>query len=203
MADHVRRTRARSAARRAERRHTLTAVVGVCAALIIFFTGGCHVTGRTAPTGILGLKWGDDAADGARRLGLVCDRWDPWIDPAFETSIDLDHPRAVLGVEGFVRLVRGSAKQLDGVQVIYRACAGDAARKQQLREGLHRELHVKSPGVDVPYEIWADHSLVHFVADPRDDTCTLTVAGPVFGKVFEAALLREGLGKLGGALGPR
>ena len=161
------------------------------------------MTGHKAPTGLLGLQWGDDAADGARRLGLVCDRWDPWIDPEFETSIDFDHPLAVLGVQGLVRIVRGAGRQLDGVQVIYRACAGDDARKQALRQELHRELHLKSPDVDVPYEIWHDHSLVHFIADPSDGTCTLTVAGPRFGKAFEAALLRGGLGNLGAATGPK
>jgi hypothetical protein len=172
------------------------------AAAIIAFAGGCSVTGQKAPTGLLGLTWGEDAAAGAHRLGLTIARWEPWIDPAFETGVDLDHPRTVLGVEGVVRVVRGGV-QLGGVQVIYRACAGDEARKRQLREGLRRDLHVKSPDVDVPYEIWADGSLVHLVADPSDGTCTLTVAGPRFGKAFEAAVLRGGLGRLGGALAPR
>ncbi|HEX2688730.1 MAG TPA: hypothetical protein VHN14_19040 [Kofleriaceae bacterium] len=161
------------------------------------------MTGQKRPTGLLGLTWGDDAAEGARRLGLVYDRWDPWIDPAFETGIDLGHPRDVLGAQGLVRLVRADGKQLEGVQVIYRACAGDDARKRQLREGLRRELHVKSPDVDVPYEVWDDDSLVHFITDPRDDTCTLTVAGPRFGNAFKAFLLRGGLGNLGAAVGPR
>jgi hypothetical protein len=176
-------------------------VLAVCAAIVL--AGGCHVTGHKAPTGFLGLKWGDDAAEAARQLGLVCDRWDPWIDPAFETSIDFDHPLAVLGAEGLVRIVRGSGKQLDGVQVVYRACAGDDARKQRLRKGLHDELHVKTVDVDVPYQVWHDNSLVHFAADPADGTCTLTVAGPRFGKAFEAALLRGGLGNVGAAVGPK
>ncbi len=61
--------------------------------------------------------------------------------PAFETSIDFDHPRPELGVEGLVRLVRVvDGKQLKGVQVIYRSCAGDDTQKQQLRKGLHDEL---------------------------------------------------------------
>ena len=161
------------------------------------------MTAQKGPTGLLGLKWGDDAAEGARRIGLVCDQWDAWIDPAFETSLDVTHPRAVLGAEGVVRLVRADGKQLEGVQVVYRGCARDNARKQQLREGLRRELNVKSPDVDVPYEVWEDHPLVHLATDPRDDTCTLTVAGPRFGKAFADALLRGGLGNLGGATGPR
>jgi hypothetical protein len=158
--------------------------------------------GHNGPTGLLGLKWGDDAAAGASRLGLAIARWDPWIDPAFETAIDMDHPRAVLGVDGLVRLVRAAGTTLDGVQVIYRACAGDEPRRRQLRDGLRRELHVKSPDVDVPYEIWGDHSLVHLVTDPTDGTCTLTVAGPRFGKAFESALLSQGIGNLGRSMSP-
>jgi hypothetical protein len=162
------------------------------------------MSGHKGPKGLLGLTWGEDASKGARRLGLTADRWDPWIDPAFETSIDFDHPRPALGVEGLVRLIRVVAdKQLEGVQVIYRGCAGDDAQKQLLRKGLHSELHVKSVDVDVPYEVWRDDSLVHFVADPSDGTCTLTVAGPHFGKAFAAALLRGGLGNVGGAVGPK
>jgi hypothetical protein len=169
----------------------------------ITFAGGCHMTAQKGPTGLLGLKWNDDATGGARQIGLACDHWDAWIDPAFETSLDVAHPRAVLGAEGVVRLVRADGKQLEGVQVIYRGCARDSARKQQLREGLRRELNVKSPDVDVPYEVWEDHSLVHLATDPSDDTCTLTVAGPRFGKAFADALMRGGLGNLGGATGPR
>lgn len=174
----------------------------LCAAMLAF-AGGCYMSAHKAPTGLLGLTWGENAAEGARRVGLVCDRWDPWIDPAFETSIDFDHPRSVLGSEGLVRLVRGDGKQLDGVQVIYRGCAGDDARKQRLRAALHSELHVASTSTEVPYQIWNDKSLVHFAADASDGTCTLTVAGPRFGKAFEAALLRGGLGNVGAATGPK
>jgi hypothetical protein len=179
--------------------------VALCVVVcFVIFAGGCFMSGHKGPTGLLGLKWGEDAADGAHRLGLTSDRWDPWIDPAFETTIDFDHPHPVLGVDGLVRLVRiVDTKLLDGVQVIYRGCAGDDAQKQLLRKQLHDELHVKTVDVDVPYETWHDHSLVHFVADPSDGTCTLTVAGPHFGKAFEAALLRGGLGNVGGAVGPK
>lgn len=159
------------------------------------------MTKSIGPTGFLGLTWGEDAAAGARRIGLAVPRWDPWIDAGFETGADLDHPRTVLGEEGLVRVVRVAAGGgLDGVQVIYRGCAADDARKRRLRDGLRRELQLKSPDVDVPYEVWEDKSLVHFAADPRDDTCTLTVAGPRFGKVFAAVLLRDGLGGVGAAI---
>lgn len=161
------------------------------------------MTAHKPLTGFIGLTWGEDAAEAGRTLGLTYDRWDPWVDPAFETSIDLDHARSVLGAEGAVRLVRDRAKQLGGIQVVYRACAGDDARVRQLRAALGREFHLRSPDVDVPYEIWDDQSLVHFVSDPRDGTCTLTVAGPSFGKAFQAVLLRGGLGGLGAATAPR
>jgi hypothetical protein len=175
-----------------------------CAAIVL--AGGCNVTAQKAskaPTGLLGLTWGEDAAEAGRTAGLKLDRWDPWVDPAFETSIDLDNPRVVLGVEGLVRLVRVGAKQLEGVQVVYRSCARDEARRRTLRDGLRHELHVKAPDVDVPYETWEDGSLVHLASDPSDGTCTLTVAGPRFGKAFAAVLLRGGVGNLGGAIGPK
>ena len=155
----------------------------------------------TAPTGFLGLQWGDDAAEGARRIGLTCDRWEPWIDPAFETSMDLDHPRAVLDVQGVVGLVRDSRKQLVGVQVIYRDCATNDVLKRQLRDGLRRDLHVKSTDDALPYEVWPDHSLVR-LATRRDGVCILTVAGPDFGKPYADQLVREGVSDLGSALTP-
>lgn len=155
----------------------------------------------TAPTGFLGLQWGDDAADGARRIGLTCDRWEPWIDPAFETSMDLDHPRPVLGVEGVVGLVRDSRKQLVGVQVIYRDCATNDVRKRQLRDGLRQDLQIKSTDDGLPYEVWPDRSLVR-LATRRDGVCILTVAGPDFGKPYADQLVREGVGDVGTALAP-
>jgi hypothetical protein len=185
-------------------RRIAPAVAAACVAIAL--AGGCSMTAHhasKAPTGLLGFTWGDDAAEAGRAAGLALSRWDPWIDPAFEAAIDLDTPRQVLGVEGLIRLVRIGAKQLDGVQVSYRACARDDARRRTLRDGLRRELHVKSPDVEVPYEIWSDGSLVHLASDPADDTCTLTVAGPRFGKAFAAALLRGGAANLGGSIGPK
>jgi hypothetical protein len=183
----------------ASRRRAIASAV-LCAATIVLL-GGCNVTARKSPTGFLGLKWGDDSADCARRLGLTFDRWERWIDPQFETSMDIDHPQAVLGTEGLVVLVRdASSKQLVGVQVIYRDCATDAARRRQLREGLVRELNVKTDS-EPPYVVWSDHSLVR-LADRKDGTCALTVAGPVFGKPYADQLLHEGLGELGNAMRP-
>lgn len=159
------------------------------------------MTARKAPTGLLGLKWGDDAAEGARKLGLSLDRWYPWSDPGFESSMDADHTRPVLGVEGVVLLVR-AGKSLEGVQVIYRDCAKNDEQRKQLREGLRRELHVSAGDAEVPYEVWDDKSLVRLDIDERDGTCTLTVAGPRFGKVYAEELLRGGLGNVGGAMRP-
>jgi len=184
--------------RQAQRRAVnAAALIGIA---ILTLAGGCsQMTKPKAPTGLLGLQWGDDAAEGARKLGLVLDHWYPWSDPAFESSLDADHPRAVLGVEGLVLLVR-AGKALEGVQVIYRGCAKNDEQRKQLREGLRRELHLSTADADVPYEIWEDKSLVHFDTDRRDGTCTLTVAGPRFGKVFAEQLLRGGLGNLGNAV---
>jgi hypothetical protein len=159
------------------------------------------MSAHKAPTGLLGLKWGDDAVEGARKLGLVYDHWYLWSDPGFESSLDAAHPRSVLGVEGLVLLVR-AGKALEGIQVIYHDCAKNDVQRKQLREGLRRELHVRSADSDVPYDVWEDKSLVRLDTDQRDGTCTLTVAGPRFGKVYADEILRGGLGNLGNAMRP-
>ena len=159
------------------------------------------MTAHKGPTGFLGTKWGDDPAECATKLNLTIDRWNPWVDPAFETGIDPDHPRMLLGANGVITLVRGPDKQLVGMQVIYRDCAKDDAQKRALVDAIRRELHVKVSNADLPYEVWPDHSLVHLAAR-RDGTCMLTVAGPVFGKPYADQALREGLGDVGGAMTP-
>lgn len=179
----------------------LAGVAAIAVATIIC-AGGCHVTAKTAPSGLMGWKWGDDAAECARQAALTCERWYPWTNPAFETSMDFDHPRTVLGATGLVNLVRSDGKQLEGVQVIYRGCTSDEVHQRELRAALRQELHVSSPDVEVPYQVWEDDSLVHFETSKRDDTCTLTVAGPRFGKAFAAALLARGLSDVGAAMTP-
>lgn len=155
---------------------------------------GC---GASAPT-VLGLRWTEDAAGAARRLRLRT-AWSPWSDPEFETSQDAERPLEVLGERGVVRLVR-AGRGLEGVQVSYTDCA--ASRRARLVRALARDLGLESAQSDVPYEVWGDDSLVHFETDAQDGTCTLTVAGPRFGRAFQRSLLRSGLEGLSGALRP-
>jgi len=151
-----------------------------------------------APHGFLGLTWGEDAGDGARRLGLVLDRWYASSSPTFETAMDV-HPRAVLGVEGRVALVRDADRRLAGVRVDYDDCPREV--RTRLAANTRREFHLGEDGA-MPYVKWSDGSVVHLEAR-REGTCTLTVAGPAFGEAFAAALLRRGLGNLGTAMTPQ
>ena len=107
-----------------------------------------------------------------------------------------------MGEEGYVVLVRQGGR-IEGIQVVYYRCTTAESRKRRLHEALGRELRLKEPHVETPYEIFRDDSLVHFALDPHDDTCTLTIAGPRFGKVFKASQIRSGLRGLGGAMRPR
>jgi hypothetical protein len=161
---------------------------------------GCQIT---APVGPFPLHWGEDAQEGAHRLGLTSIRWQPWSDPAFEIGVDLDHTQTVFGIEGMVNLVRTSGKSLEGIQVIYQACAHDEARKRVIRDALRSNLQLEPSDADGPYKVWSDRSLVRFAADPVNDRCVLTIAGPRFGPAFSGALIREGFQNLRGAMGPR
>lgn len=156
---------------------------------------------RKGPTGFLGAAWGDDATEAAHKLSLTIERWNPGLDPRFESGADLDHPRPVLGVDGVITLVRGPDKQLVAMQIIYRDCAADDARKRDLVAALKRELDVKVDGGALPYQVWPDQSVVHLVAR-RDGTCLLTVAGAVFGKPYVEQVLRDGLGDVGASMTP-
>lgn len=156
------------------------------------------MTARKGPTGFLGLTWGDDPVECARRLGLTLNTWNPWVDPKFETSMDLT-ARPVLGADGSVALVRAD-KRLVGVQVYYDDCARNEARKQLLRDNVRREFHL-DVGDGLPYEKWSDGSLVHLVTR-RDGACILTVAGPALGKPYADHELQQGLGDLGTKLTP-
>jgi hypothetical protein len=44
--------------------------------------------------------------------------------------------------------------------------------------------------------------VVHLAAERSDDTCTLTVVGPRFGKAFSKYLLSGGLREMSRGLGP-
>ncbi len=148
------------------------------------------------PRGFLGLTWGEDAGGGARRLGLVLDRWYPTSAPTFETAMDV-HPRPVLGVDGRVALVRDAERRLVGVHIYHDDCPRDGGRLRLRAARAPRALLRAAQGP--LYAKWRDGSLVHLEAR-REGTCTLTVAGPAFGPGFAAVLLRRGLGDVGAAM---
>lgn len=159
---------------------------------------GCSLSGIS---GWLGVKWGDDAATAGSHLGMKCDRWDPWQSGfPFEACIDFDHPVSALGATALPRLIR-KGNQLEGLQLVYRNCGGDVALP--LRDKVMHEFKLKSSGGKTPYQIFKDGSLVHFASDGTDNTCTLTLASPTFGKAFEQAQLKAGVGALSGHIPPQ
>ena len=162
------------------------------AVVVVMLLAGCRVS---PPSGLLGLKWGDDAVAAAARLGIRCEPWDPWEGGSgFEACADRDRPVTAFGAPANARLVR-LAGNLDGVQLLFGACA---ARRKRLRDAVVAAFDLDSHSDD-PYQTWDDGSLVRLAHDGRDDTCTLTVAGPRFGKAYQSWLLAQGLGSLGGA----
>jgi hypothetical protein len=144
------------------------------------------------PRGILGTKWGDDADQAARALGVRGDGWTPWEGGGgFEARVDYDRRVELFGREASLRLFRVGA-ELVGAEARFRECS---AGKDALREAIRKEFHVSVTSGD-PYEVWLNNSLVHFSYNRGDDTCTLTLAGPKLGARFEAYQLARGLGEL-------
>jgi hypothetical protein len=159
---------------------------------------GCSLSGVT---GWLGLKWGDDVASAGKRLSMKCDRWDPWMaGQPFDECIDFDHPVTALGAQALPILIRKSNK-LEGLQLLYRNCGGDVA--MSLRDKVVHEFKLEVSARDTAYQIFKDGSLVHLGSNKVDNTCTLTLTSPTFGKAFADALLKSGLGGLVGSFPPK
>lgn len=118
----------------------------------------------------------------------------------FDACIDFDHPVKILGAQALARIIR-SGNALEAIQLVFKSCSDEVW--QRLRDAVVHELHLSSSGSGSVYQTWKDGSLVHFASESSESTCTLTVAGPRFGRVFEQAQLRSGLGALPGSLRPR
>jgi hypothetical protein len=163
-------------------------------ALLLFV--GCS---WMAPRGILGLVWGEDAIQAAVRLGLHCEHWEPWEGgQGFEACFDTERRVAIFGAEALGRLFRREGR-LEGISLRFPGCG---SHRDALREAVRREFKLKSDSPGEPYHVWWNHALVHLGYDSTDDTCTLTLAGPRLGKVFEGYLMAQGLGDLSRGLRP-
>jgi hypothetical protein len=143
---------------------------------------GCGVT----PT-LVGARWGDDPSAVAARLGLPCTAWHRWREGReLETcSGDARTPLKALGGTADVGLVR-LGHSLEGVTLSFADCS---TQREALAAAVQKALGTGSgDGLD-PYEIKLDGSLFHF----DRSTCSLTLAGPRFGKDFSSDLLSTGL----------
>jgi hypothetical protein len=152
---------------------------------------------------LLGVKWGDDAASAASRLGLRCTKWDPWEGGSgFEVCADNDRSVTIFGASATARLIRRSG-HLDGIELSFRACGPYQAK---LRDEVIAEFDLDSkaydPDYDEVYQTWNDGSLVRLTHDAASDSCAFFVAGPQLGKVYQSGQLGEGLRGLQKGLRP-
>lgn len=151
------------------------------------------------PKGALGLSWGEEAASAAARLGLSCEGWEAWEGGGgVESCADYGHDAEAFGARGRVRLFRHGAA-LEGVELTFRGCGGDWAR---LRDAVRSAFDLDTESETDVYATWASGEAVRLTRDERDDTCTLTVAGPRFGKAYAAYVLGGGLRGLASGLTP-
>ena len=154
----------------------------------------------TKPRGILGLRFGADAAEAAARTNLRCEEWRPWEGgEGFDTCSDIASPVEAFGAQATIRLIRKNGK-LEAVELTFRNCAEAWDR---LSVAVASELHLNPADDTGIYQVWRSGEVVHLAPDRRDNTCTLTVGGAEFGTAFQSYQLRLGLAGLGSSMRPR
>jgi len=168
-------------------------------ALVLASLVGSGCTMSQGIPGLLGVKWGDDAAGVGGRIGVTCKEWRAWLGgEGVEVCSDIDHPVQAFGEAAFVQIFRRAAPVV-GVQLAYAQCGAD--KWQRLQTAIAKELGASTSGSTI-YTVYGDGSVAFAARDRRDDTCTVTAAGPDFGPVFQAYRLRQGLGELADGLRP-
>jgi len=75
------------------------------------------------------------------------------------------------------------------------------ATRDELAAAVRQEFELEA-SEDMPYNVFADGAAVHLDYDSGDDTCTLTIAGPHFGKAFADYQLERGIKGLAHGLRP-
>ncbi|HXG93609.1 MAG TPA: hypothetical protein VNN73_14785 [Blastocatellia bacterium] len=155
---------------------------------------------KLKPGGILGVKWGDDAMQAASKLGAKCDKWQEWEGKeGFEVCSNIDDWIEAYNEKALVRLVRKGAR-IEGVELRFQDCA---AKWSALREAACKDFGLEPDKESGPYEVWSSVEAVRFAQDKKDDTCTLMVAGPQFGKAYGRYVIHSGLRNLISGMRPR
>lgn len=152
-----------------------------------------------APSGILGVQWGDDAAQSAKHIGLDCQEWQAWEGgEGFEVCSNVGHPIELYGGQAYVRLVRHGTR-LEGVDLSF-----PNRSWKELRAAAAPDLHLGSgeSESDAPYVCWSSGVLVHVASNGPGGGHSITVAGPRFGEAYKRYLLKQGMGGLGHSLQP-
>jgi hypothetical protein len=162
----------------------------IVAVLLFLCGGGCNVS---KPKGVLGLRWGEPAAEAAAKIGVACETWEPWAGgQGFEVCRSAGPPIPAFGAPAEVELIRKDGR-LEGVELWFR----DPGTPVQ--QAIVREFDLEDPGGEEPYQTWSSGEAVRYTREGPGGS-RLVVAGPSFGKVFAAYLLSRGMGKLEGGL---
>ena len=168
-------------------------------ALVLASLVGLGCTMPQGIPGLLGVKWGDEAAAAGGRIGVTCKEWQAWVGgEGIEACFDIDHPVQAFGEAAYVQILRRGTAVV-GVELNYSRCEAD--NWERLRAAIAKELGVSSADATI-YTVYGDGSVAYADRDRRDDTCTVTAAGPDFGPAFQAYLLGQGLGDLANSLRP-
>jgi hypothetical protein len=141
------------------------------------------------PSGMLGVRWGDDSAGAARKLHVDCATWHQWTDraPGFEECVDVNHPIDAFGRKAYAHLYR-AGDRIEGLALKFLVCRDDPQLDKTIRDKFSLE------DSKLPYYVvyWGD-GVVHYERTDIIDDCVLTVAGSRFGKAFQSYQLYLGL----------
>jgi hypothetical protein len=180
----------------------------VLAVLVLATLVGAGCTMSQGIPGLLGVKWGDDAAAVGGRIGVTCKEWRAWVSgeaiagiqglEGIEACSDFDHPVEAFGEAAVVQILR-RAVPVVGIQLEYTRC--DADKWQRLQTAIAKELGMSTEGVTI-YIVYGDGSVVHTARDRRIAQCTVTAAGPDLGPAFRAYQVKLALGDLANGLRP-
>jgi hypothetical protein len=166
----------------AGRRRLVAAAIAALALLVA--TAGVFLRSNE-PRGALDLELGMDADAAAAKIGIAPPGWSPAFDERFEVSSQREVD--AFGSRASVSLVRSRGGALEGIAFLFTEPPRDLARAVRAEYRLER-------GSEPPYETWSDGRLVRMTLEMG--YAQVIVAGPEYGKAYQARLLREGFSGL-------
>ena len=150
------------------------------------------------PSGLLGVRWGDDSTVAARKLRIDCSTWNQWDGQhGFDECEDWTHLVDAFGRRAAAHLFR-AGNRIEGLALEFPGCRDDPQLDKVIRDKFGIE-ESKLPY----YKVYWGNGVVHYERSDAANNCMLTVGGGRFGEAFQTYQLGIGLRDLSAGLRPR